>query len=86
MSERLGRDYPSSVDMQTTQVVHLAGIARHLDRTNAAARAETKGLLDRCLAVLRPLAEAGRLDAQRQGWIAWIEDERAKLEKSSSSP
>ena len=59
--------------MQTTQVIHLAGVARHLDRAAPSARSEAMALLDRALTVLRPLAAAGRLDAIRQGWIAWIE-------------
>ena len=73
VSERLATDFPDSVDMQTTQVVHLAGVARHLNAADPAASAEAKALLDRALAVLRPLAEAGRLDAKRQSWIGLIE-------------
>ena len=67
--------------MQTTQVVHLAGVARHLDAADPAANTEAKALLDRALAVLRPLAEAGRLDANRQGWIGLIEQQRAALDE-----
>ena len=64
--------------MQTTQVVHLVGVARNLDPAGPAARAEAAALLERALAVLRPLAAAGKLDADRQGWI---EQERAALER-----
>ena len=84
VSERLARSFPDSVDMQTTQVVHLAGVARHLDPTDPVARAEASALLDRALAALRPLAAAGRLDVERQGWIAWIEQQRAALTASPS--
>ena len=86
VSEWLAPDFPGSVDMQTTQVVQFAGVARHLDPTNATARVEASGLLDRAIDVPSPLAEAGQLDAQRRGWIAWIRDERIKLGQSSPSP
>ena len=83
VSARLARDFPDSVAMQTTQVVHLAGVARHLDPADPTARAEAVAMLDRALAILRPLAEAGRLDADRQGWIAWIEQQRAALDPAA---
>jgi tetratricopeptide (TPR) repeat protein len=84
ISECLATSFPDSVDMQTTSVIHLAGIARNLDHADPSARAEALAALDHALRLLRPLAEAGRLDADRQGWIAWIESQRAALETATT--
>jgi tetratricopeptide (TPR) repeat protein len=77
ISTRLADAAPDSVEIRTTLVVHLAGVARTLDPGDPATPAEAARLYDRALALLRPLAEAGKLDADRQGWIARIESERA---------
>jgi tetratricopeptide (TPR) repeat protein len=81
VSGRFPENFPDSIDMVTTPVIHLAGVARTLDPADAQAPAEAARLLDRALALLRPLDEAGRLDADRHGWIAWIEQRRAALKQ-----
>jgi len=81
VSGRLPENFPDSIDMVTTPVIHLAGVARTLDPADAQAPAEAARLLDRALALLRPLDEAGRLDAERHDWIAWIEQQRTALKQ-----
>ena len=80
ISEALAARFPDSVDLQTTPVVHLAGLARLADVTTADGHASARGYLERALALLRPLAAAGKLDARRAAWVEWIEGELAKLE------
>jgi len=80
ISEALAARFPDSVDLQTTPVVHFAGLARLADVTTAEGRAAARGHLERALALLQPLAAAGKLDAQRAGWVDWIEGELAELE------
>ena len=65
--------------LRTTPVVHLAGVARTMTKDDPASRAEARALLERALALLRPLDVAGRLDANRAGWISWIEGELAAI-------
>ncbi len=79
ISEPLAERFPDSVDLRTTPVVHLAGIARTMVKDDTASRAEARALLERALGLLRPLAAAGRLDASRAGWIGWIERELAVI-------
>lgn len=77
VSGPLADAFPDSVDLRTTPVIQLAGLARTLDPTSPAAVDEARRLYERALGLLQPLAEAGRLDAQRRGWIKWLEEERA---------
>ena len=81
ISGTLAERFPDSVDLQTTPVVHLAGLARLADVATADGRAMAKEHLERAVALLRPLAEAGTLDAQRAGWVGVIEGELAKLDR-----
>jgi hypothetical protein len=81
ISQSLAARLPDSVAMQTTQVVHIADVARHLDSADPTARTEARVLLKRALAVLHPLASAGRLDADRLGWIDWIAQERSTFDE-----
>ena len=81
ISERLAEAYPENVDLKVTPVIHLAGVARTLDPANPASREQGLELLDRALAILRPLSEAGKLNANRQSWIDWIEQQRAALNR-----
>ena len=60
VSERLARDFPDRSTCRPPQVVHLAGVARHLDHSATAAKSRRQGPRSTArLAVLRPLAEAG---------------------------
>ena len=79
ISAPLAERFPDSVDLRTTPVVHLAGIARTMVKDDTASRAEARALLERALGLLRPLAAAGQLDASRAGWIGWIERELAVI-------
>jgi tetratricopeptide (TPR) repeat protein len=78
--------YRDSVDLVTTPVVHLAGAARNLAGDDGTARAELAASMADLLPLLRSLAEAGRLDANRATWADWLEQELETLRGERDQP
>ena len=64
----LARAHPDSVDIVTSAELHVAGVARNLPADDKSGREELAAQASDLLALLQPLADAGRLDAQRAGW------------------
>ena len=79
------RDSPDSVAMQTTLVVHLAGVARHLERTHRPRQQRPQATSSRALAIARTLADTGRL-APTAAWIRRWSNARAALDRTARHP
>ena len=69
----LAKAHPDSVDLVTTPVPHIEGVARNLPADDGPGREALAAEAGELLALLRPLAAAGRLDARRADWADYLE-------------
>ena len=81
----LAKAHPDSVDLVTTPEVPVEGVARNLPDNDKAGREELAAQASDLLALLQPLADAGRLDAERAGWADDLKRVLAGLRGAPSS-
>ena len=76
----LAKAHPDSVDLVTTPELHVEGVARNLPADDGPGREALAAEAGELLALLRPLAAAGRLDARRASWADDLEQVLAELQ------
>ncbi len=69
---------PANAQAQTDLVVSLTRVADVSD--------DPRPLYNQALEILRDLDRAGRLTAAQKGWISWVNDQLAKLNKAGADP